>query len=517
MRWFYNLKIAKKLILSFLAVIVLTVLLGIFSIIELVKVNQASTEIATNWLPSIKVANQLQASMARFRISELQHIVSTDEKDFSDAEKAMKTRMDIIRSDQAKYEKLISSSEEKAIYQQFQQTMAQYLEINKQIMALSRDAKKNEARQLFKGESNKLFRQEVEQMGALIKINDDGSTNSNLDADHTFALAQNWILGLMITIVIVALTLALLVARIVSVPLNEAVNIARRVADGDLRADIHANSQDETGQLMASLKAMNDSLLRIVGEVRIGTDTIATASSQIASGNLDLSARTEHQAGTLEQTAAAMEELTSTVKQNADNATQANELALSASAVAKQGGEVVNQVVGTMGSINASSRKIVDIISVIDGIAFQTNILALNAAVEAARAGEQGRGFAVVASEVRSLAQRSSAAAKEIKELIGDSVKKIDSGSKLVEQAGTTMTEVVASVQRVTDIVAEISSASQEQSTGLGEINRAISQMDEVTQQNAALVEQAAAAAQSLQEQAGRLTRVVSVFKLGRV
>jgi len=516
MRWFYNLKIAKKLVLSFLAVIILTAALGAFSIVKLIQVNRASTDIATNWMPSVKLGLQLQASMARFRISELQHILATDEKDYDDAEKAMKTRMEIIRKDQASYEQMISEPEEKVLYPQFQQTMQKYLAENKKIMELSRANQKDEARLQFKGESNKLFRQAVEQLGGLVKINDDGTARSNTEADHTFSEARNWILGLLIAIVVIAFTLAVWVARIVSVPLNRAVDVAQRVAEGDLGTDIRAESKDETGQLMHSLKMMNDSLLRIVGEVRTGTDTIATASTEIASGNLDLSSRTEQQAGSLEETASAMEELTSTVKQNADNARQANQLAVSASEVAQQGGTVVGQVVDTMGSINESSRKIVDIISVIDGIAFQTNILALNAAVEAARAGEQGRGFAVVASEVRSLAQRSAAAAKEIKVLIDDSVEKVGSGSKLVEQAGATMAEVVASVRRVTDIVGEISAASTEQSTGIEEVNRAITQMDEVTQQNAALVEQAAAAAQSLQEQAGKLTQVVSVFKLRR-
>ncbi|MFL9878034.1 methyl-accepting chemotaxis protein [Herbaspirillum rhizosphaerae] len=297
-------------------------------------------------------------------------------------------------------------------------------------------------------------------------------------------------------------------------PLNTAVGISRRVAEGDLSVEITVSTKDEAGQLLQALKDMNVSLRNIVGNVRTGTDTIATASGQIASGNLDLSSRTEQQAGSLEETASAMEELTSTVKQNADNARQANQLAVSASEVAVQGGSVVGKVIATMSSINESSKKIVDIISVIDGIAFQTNILALNAAVEAARAGEQGRGFAVVASEVRSLAQRSAAAAKEIKSLIDDSVEKVGTGSKLVEQAGSTMEEVVASVKRVTDIVGEISSASQEQSTGIEEVNRAITLMDESTQQNAALVEQAAAAAQSMQEQAGKLAQLVSVFNI---
>ena len=302
--------------------------------------------------------------------------------------------------------------------------------------------------------------------------------------------------------------------RAITLPLNRAVEIAEAVAEGDLTQDIVPTSNDETGKLTSALKGMNDNLRKIVGQVRHGTETIATASAQIASGNLDLSSRTEEQASSLEETAAAMEEITSTVKQNADNARQANQLAVSASGVAVDGGAAVDQVVQTMQSINESSRKIVDIIGVIDGIAFQTNILALNAAVEAARAGEQGRGFAVVASEVRSLAQRSAAAAKEIKQLIGDSVGKVDAGGKLVEQAGSTISEVVQSVKRVSDVVAEISAASQEQTTGIDQVNLAITQMDEVTQQNAALVEEAAAAAASLQDQAANLAQLVSVFKL---
>jgi len=268
------------------------------------------------------------------------------------------------------------------------------------------------------------------------------------------------------------------------------------------------------GQLMQALKDMNGSLAKIVGEVRSGTETIATASGQISRGNLDLSSRTEQQASSLEETASAMEELTGTVRQNSDNARQANTLALSASEVAVKGGAVVSQVVDTMGSINESARKIVDIIGVIDGIAFQTNILALNAAVEAARAGEQGRGFAVVATEVRNLAQRSAAAAKEIKTLIGDSVDKVVAGAKLVDQAGATMNEIVESVRHVTEIMSEITSASQEQTAGIEQVNQAISQMDQATQQNAALVEEAAAAAASMQDQAGSLVEVVGLFKL---
>ena len=299
-------------------------------------------------------------------------------------------------------------------------------------------------------------------------------------------------------------------------PIQEAVTVAETVAGGDLTRHIDASAQDETGALLRALRHMNDSLVGIVSQVRGGTDTIATASREISAGNLDLSSRTEQQASALEETAASMEELTNTVRQNADNARQANQLAIAASEVAVQGGAVVGQVVTTMGAINDSSRRIVDIIGVIDGIAFQTNILALNAAVEAARAGEQGRGFAVVASEVRNLAQRSAAAAKEIKGLISDSVARVDDGAKLVDQAGATMEQVVGSIRRVTDIMAEITSASQEQTGGIEQVNGAIGQMDQVTQQNAALVEESAAAAASMQEQAGKLAEVVGVFKLDR-
>ncbi|CAN7310353.1 methyl-accepting chemotaxis protein [Variovorax sp. LjRoot175] len=293
----------------------------------------------------------------------------------------------------------------------------------------------------------------------------------------------------------------------------QTASITLRIAQGDLTVPIDLR-KDDSASLLHSIKGMRDSLARVVGEVRAGTDTMATVSGQIAAGNQNLSSRTEEQASSLEQTAASMEELTSTVKQNADNARQANQLALSASEVAVKGGDVVSQVVNTMASINASSKKIVDIIGVIDGIAFQTNILALNAAVEAARAGEQGRGFAVVASEVRNLAQRSAAAAKEIKGLIDDSVGKVDAGSQLVGEAGRTMEEIVGSVKRVTDIIGEITAASHEQTQGIEQINQAITQMDQVTQQNAALVEEASAAAQSMQEQAGNLVEAVSVFRL---
>ncbi|MFY3195167.1 methyl-accepting chemotaxis protein [Achromobacter xylosoxidans] len=314
--------------------------------------------------------------------------------------------------------------------------------------------------------------------------------------------------------VALGLLLGWLVTRGITRPLGLAVDAARRVANGDLSGNIQVTSRDETGDLMAALKAMNESLSRIVRDVRDGCESIASASSQIAQGNADLSQRTEEQAASLEQTAASMEQLTSTVQQNASNAGEAEKLVTQASEVAIRGGEVVDVVVQTMSAISESSRRIADITSVIDGIAFQTNILALNAAVEAARAGEQGRGFAVVAGEVRTLAQRSAVAAKEIKALIDESVHRVEGGTRQADEAGSTMREVVDSVRQAAILVHEIASASAEQSTGIGQVNQAVAQMDTVTQQNAALVEQAAAAAGSMQDQAGRLSQQVRRFKI---
>ena len=335
------------------------------------------------------------------------------------------------------------------------------------------------------------------------------------DMNHDYSLALLVLAGATAAALVVGLWSAWQVTRSITGPLHSAVALAEAVAEGDLTTRIETDRTDEAGKLLHALRAMNDNLIRIVGGVRSGTQAIVTASDEINTGNLELSSRTENQAASLEETASSMEQLTATVRQNADNARQANTLAQSAADVAKQGGAVVAEVVVTMESINTAARKIVDIIAVIDSIAFQTNILALNAAVEAARAGEQGRGFAVVAGEVRNLAQRSAAAAKEIKDLIADSVGRVDTGSKLVNQAGDTMNEIIASIARVTDIMGEITAASSEQADGIGQVNQSIAQMDNATQQNAALVEESAAAAQALQNQAGELAKLVSVFKTG--
>ncbi|OFA02597.1 methyl-accepting chemotaxis protein [Duganella sp. HH101] len=514
MQWFYDLRIATKLIVSFGIVLLLTLIMGVCSLLSMGQVNQASNDLAENWMPSVQAVLALRVDIGELRRWELSHLMVDEEKAMAQYDQRMNATLAALAADRARYEKLISSPGEKAAYERFSLSLQALLKDNDKLLALSRAGQKAEARAVIVGSSATTIGALIEDVNQLVKINIDGGNDASAQATATFHTARWTAIGLLALNIGIGMVLALWVARIVSAPLREAVGLARGVADGDLTRAIAVHSACETGQLMQALKDMTGNLQNLVSQVRSGTDTIATASSQIASGNQDLSSRTEQQASSLEETASSMEELTSTVKQNADNARQANQLAQSASGIALKGGDVVGQVVGTMASINESSRKIVDIIAVIDGIAFQTNILALNAAVEAARAGEQGRGFAVVASEVRNLAQRSAAAAKDIKQLIGDSVQKVESGSQLVDQAGATMNEVVASIARVTDIMSEITSASVEQSSGIEQVNTAIVQMDQVTQQNAALVEQAAAAAEAMQDQAARLSEVVSVFKL---
>jgi methyl-accepting chemotaxis protein len=408
----------------------------------------------------------------------------------------------------------LDEDELKVLFKQVLDTRKAYTDSRKSVFTAKNAGDLDNATKTYEGE---MTQSRIRYLAALKAFAD--KQGALLDAtaveiQQQYQSGRTLLIMLGLAAIVFGVVAAWWITHTITRPINEAVKVAETVSSGDLTSDIQVNSTDETGQLMNALKTMNSNLVSIVGQVRNGTELIATASTQIAAGNQDLSSRTEEQASSLEETASSMEELTSTVRFNAENARQANELAITASEIASRGGSVVGEVVETMGSITDSSRKIVEIISVIDGIAFQTNILALNAAVEAARAGEQGRGFAVVASEVRVLAQRSAAAAKDIKGLIDDSVQKVQTGSELVDKAGQTMAEIVQSISRVTQIMNQISHASEEQSIGIAQVNDAITQMDQVTQQNAALVEEAAAAAESMQEQSAKLADVVSVFKL---
>lgn len=515
MQAFYDLKIATKLILGFIAVLVLTCFLGLFSIKQLASVNHATDEIGNDWMPSSVEAMGMKESVSRIRSQEAQ--LSTAEspeevKKYQDRTNEAIAQFRQYHTDSLKYAD--GPGEKKALDETIA-TFNEYVAISNKIGQFAKDANTAEAVKLLRGDSSNVNKKLRGMVDKIVEDHIAGGKKAFAESSATYAQARNLIWIVLLLAVVIGFVLAIWLAKIVATPLQNAVNLAQSIAAGDLTQRIEAESTCETGQLIQALSNMNASLLKIVGEVRTGTDQISTAATAIAEGNLDLSQRTEEQASSLEETASSMEEITSTIKHNSDNARQANNLSKTATSIAEKGGSVVSEVVSTMSSINESSRKIVDIISVIDGIAFQTNILALNAAVEAARAGEQGRGFAVVASEVRNLAQRSASAAKEIKELINDSVEKVGQGSRLVDTAGSTMQEVVESVKRVSDIISEITAAGTEQSTGVDQINNAIMQMDGVTQQNAALVEEAAAAAATMQEQAENLVEVVSIFKIG--
>jgi methyl-accepting chemotaxis protein len=509
-----NMSIGQRLAVGFGVVIALLVALAGLSYLRIASLNDEVASMVKARYPKTVAANAIKADVSEATRSMLNVLIMADPGQIKKELANVDARSASATAALAELGKSTGDASGQEILKAIAAIRAKFLPAQAIFVGLVNEDKKDDAMVKFMFSLRPQQAKYVEQLDKFIAYQHQEMLAAGELAATETARTQRLILLLTLGAAAISLAIAYFATRSITGPLGEAVGIAQRVADGDLTSVIHADSDDETGQMMHALKHMNASLIKIVAEVRAGTDAIATASGEIASGNLDLSTRTEHQANSLGQTAGAMRELTGTVQQNADNARQANQLASKASEVAQRGGSVVAHVIDTMGSITESSKKIVDIIGVIDGIAFQTNILALNAAVEAARAGEQGRGFAVVASEVRNLAQRSAAAAKEIKALIGDSVGKVREGSNLVEQAGVTMEEVVASVRHVSDIIGEITSASQEQSAGIAHVNGTIVEMDESTQQNAALVEQAAAAAAQMQEQAASLARVVSVFKL---
>ena len=511
-----DLKIGVRLGGAFAAVLALMVLMLGVAFWQLDRIADAKQTMAQTSYRA-KLAKEWSQGTVTNSVSTVAKYKSIDPADEKYHDAQMKVISDRAGKLQKELESLVQSEQGKALLAEIATERAKYSVMRNEgfKMKSALGADNAEVKAFFETKVIPEMRLYVATIEKLATYQEQLFTDADTSIDAIVVSATRILIGLGIAALAIGAACGWLLTRSITRPLAHAVGLARQVASGDLTADIRAESRDEVGDLVLALKTMNDNLLKTVTEVRAGTETIVTASQQIASGNLDLSSRTEQQASSLEETASSMEELTSTVRQNADNARQANVLAKNASQIAAHGGEVVSQVVSTMASINASSKKIGDIIAVIDGIAFQTNILALNAAVEAARAGEQGRGFAVVASEVRNLAQRSAAAAKEIRGLISDSVTKVEAGGRLVDEAGTTMQEIVQGIGRVTDIMADITLASAEQSTGIEQVNEAITQMDGVTQQNAALVEEAAAAAASLQEQATTLAQLVSVFNVG--
>ncbi|RZI83829.1 MAG: methyl-accepting chemotaxis protein [Rubrivivax sp.] len=517
MRWFADLKLFPKLILSFALVLAMTSLLGVFAERRMSQVNDVSTDISRNWLPSIQKISQLNIYLGDLRTAELEHILAQSPDNKARFQKAMDETIGHFAKLAPEYEQLIVLPEERSTWEATKADMAAYLTEHAAFIRLSSANQNEQALERAHGKAAELHERVSGGLDRLVEFNRQGGEKASDAGDAGFAAARWAILGAVLLTVLLGMGVAWLVSGMISRPVVEAVRVLQAVAQGDLTQTARREQGDEIGDMQQALGEMMHNLSSMVQQVRAGADSVATASTQIAQGNTDLSGRTEEQASSLEQTAASIEEMSGTVRTNADNANQANQLASAASSVAVQGGEVVGQVTETMNDIQSSSRKISDIIGVIDGIAFQTNILALNAAVEAARAGEQGRGFAVVAGEVRSLAQRSAQAAREIKVLINDSVEKVNAGSALVTTAGSTMSNVVAQVRKVTDLVGEIAHASTEQSQGIGQINQAVTQLDQMTQQNAALVEQSMAAADSLKAQAQRLSEAVGVFRTRQV
>jgi methyl-accepting chemotaxis protein len=513
MQSFKNLRIGVRLGLAFMFVLLLLIGVVGVGVVRLADVDRELHTVVDNRYPKVLLANEIQDSVNSIVRNIGAVLIERKPENVKKIADEIVASRKKVAEDMDKLDKILQAPETRAILATAKEQRAKFVADQTEFTGLMDAGNKDGATDLVLG---RMAADQHEYEGSIDKLVNELSRQvheAGEEASRIHDRGRMVMLGLGAVAILAAAMLAYLVTRSITTPINRAVHVAETVASGDLTSHIVVDSMDETGKLLQALKTMNTNLLGIVSQVRQGSDSIATGSSQIATGNQDLSQRTEEQASNLQQTAASMEQLTSTVKNNADTARAANQLANSARDVAAQGGEVVGQVVRTMDEITESSKKIADIIGVIDGIAFQTNILALNAAVEAARAGEQGRGFAVVAGEVRSLAQRSAQAAKEIKSLIGDSVEKVETGSRLVGDAGRTMTDIVSQVRRVNDMLGEITAATGEQTTGISQIADAVTQLDQVTQQNAALVEESAAAAESLKQQAARLVDAVSVFK----
>jgi methyl-accepting chemotaxis protein len=512
-----NLKIGSRLALAFGVVLALLATLSILALVRTSAMRDDMNAVTGGIAVESALADQLRLGATQEAVR-VRNILMVSEPEEMAAENEL-LKADVKHYDEAKAKlaKMIGQEHDArktAILARIDAAEKEARDLSGQVVQMALDNHKFPARGLLGEKANPAQAKWMAAVDEMVALNAKLTDAAVANAEVAYANTRNLVLALAIAAFVVASFVGVSVTRSITVPISQAVEVARRVANRDLTIKVQSRSNDETGQLLQALRAMTESLASVVSSVRNGSDSLASAATQIASGNADLSSRTERQAASIQQTASSMDELSSTVKQSATNSTHARQLASDAAEKAQQGGEAVSKVVRTMGDITSSARKIESIISVIDGIAFQTNILALNAAVEAARAGEQGRGFAVVAAEVRTLAQRSATAAKEIKGLIGESVDKVEEGTQLVDVAASTIAQIVQSVQHVAGIVSEITSATVEQSAGIDLVNNAVTEMDQVTQQNAALVEEVAAAAHSMRTQVERLVTDVSVFRL---
>jgi len=509
-----NLRVGARLALGFGVLLALVLLMGLYAVNRVNRMQQGVDALAQQWLPSTQQLAAMNESLNQMRRAELQMLLGGDAKAVADESGRIDKQWTILPGLLDHFRSATPPGERLDRFKEFERIVGQYRESQLKLIGLLRDNKHDEALAYLRGESREVFRATTESIGKLGALNDQGAAGAQDDAATSYQ-AILWGLGVLVAVALaLGALVALLMTRSLTRPLNQAAEAADRIADGDLRGHIESPRGDELGDLLRALARMQQALGDSLRTVRSSADSIATASAEVSNGSHDLSTRAEVTASSLQETSAAMQQVNETVQLSAQSASEARDLARVASGVAQRGGTVVAEVVTTMDNIQGTSRKVADIIGVIDGIAFQTNILALNAAVEAARAGEQGRGFAVVAGEVRTLAQRSAQAAREIKTLISGSVAQVDDGAKLVTRAGSTMQEVVDAVLQVSTLVGRIADASEAQSRSLGEIKAAISQLDGMTQQDAALVEESAAAAESLRDQADKLAGVVARFRL---